>query len=285
MSKQALIQVFSGTIRDDEVQLVDARTLHQFLGVDSHFRTWVARRIKEYGFQDGEDFRSFLGESSGGRRSNEYHITLDMAKELSMVERNEKGRQARRYFIECEKRLRQIAPLDAEKIGSQTIGADGFRCLAAVVAGKVRALPAPVQRRAKAKLWAQVHAAFSVRSAQDIPATQLDAARNFVAAYAVEGEWLPQQKEGEFTLGYYEAQDINHLVHHVLWCVHRWSNGISAGVQAMNRPLWLSTFEHFQEMERTARRIERTQPALIGYFRERLSALRPDDCAAQGVLA
>ena len=172
-----------------------------------------------------------------------------------------------------------------ETVLSTTIGADGFRCLSTVVDGKVSFLPAPIRRKARAKLWSQLRAAFGVRRSEDIPAAQLDAARNFVAAYAVEGEWLPQQKEGEFTLGYYEAQDINHLVHHVLWCVHRWSNGISAGVQAMNRPLWLSTFEHFREMERTARRIERTQPALIGYFRERLSALRPDDCAAQGVLA
>ncbi|THG87119.1 phage antirepressor protein [Pseudomonas sp. A-1] len=73
-----------------------------------------------------------------------------------------------------------------------TIGTDGFRCLAAVVDGKVRALPAPVRRRAKAKLWAQVHAAFSVGRAEDIPAEQLDAARNFVAGYAIEGEFLGQ---------------------------------------------------------------------------------------------
>ena len=41
----------------------------------------------------------------------EYHITLDMAKELSMVERNEKGKQARKYFIECEKKLTQPKPM------------------------------------------------------------------------------------------------------------------------------------------------------------------------------
>lgn len=75
---------------------------------------------------------------------------------------------------------------------SATIGTDGLRCLAAVVDGKVRALPAPVRRRAKAKLWAQVHAAFSVGRAEDIPAAQLDAARNFVAVYAIEGEFLGQ---------------------------------------------------------------------------------------------
>jgi len=75
----------------------------------------------------------------------------------------------------------------------QTIGTDGFHVLSAVVAGKVRALPREIQRRATMKLWAQVHAAFNVRSAEDIPAAQLDSARNFIAAYALEGEWLPKE--------------------------------------------------------------------------------------------
>lgn len=75
----------------------------------------------------------------------------------------------------------------------QTIGTDGFHMLGAVVKGKVSSLPAPIQRRATAKIWSQTHAAFGVRSAADIPADQLDAARNFIAAYAVlEGEFIPK---------------------------------------------------------------------------------------------
>lgn len=66
----------------------------------------MARRIADYGFEDGKDFCSFLSESSGGRPSKEYHLSLDMAKELSMVERNEKGKQARQYFIVCERRAK-----------------------------------------------------------------------------------------------------------------------------------------------------------------------------------
>lgn len=72
----------------------------------------------------------------------------------------------------------------------QTIGTDGFHCLAAVVDGKTKRLPAALRRGAKNHLWSQVHKAFSVVTAEDIPANQLDAARNFVAAYALEGEWL-----------------------------------------------------------------------------------------------
>ncbi|KSW22778.1 MULTISPECIES: antA/AntB antirepressor family protein [unclassified Pseudomonas] len=214
---QELIPVFTGPIHNESTQLVDARSLHRFLSIDTDFRKWVARRIEEYGFQEGEDFRSFLGESSGGRRSREYHITLDMAKELSMVERNEKGRQARRYFIECEKRLQQVAPQEAATIRDQTIGTDGFHMLGALIKGKVSSLPAPVQRRATAKIWSQTHAAFGVRSAADIPAEQLDAARNFIAAYALEGEWLPKV-EVVSTVGPCEWSNVGALINCVEQC-------------------------------------------------------------------
>jgi len=190
---ESLIPVFAGALGAESAQLVDARSLHRFLSIDTDFRKWVARRIEEYGFQEGDDFRSFLGESSGGRRSREYHITLDMAKELSMVERNEKGRQARRYFIECEKRLHELAPADLRTIAGKTIGTDGFHMLGALIKGKVSSLPVPIQRRATAKIWSQTHAAFGVRTAADIPAEQLDAARAFIAAYALPGEWMPKE--------------------------------------------------------------------------------------------
>ncbi|WP_324710081.1 antA/AntB antirepressor family protein [Pseudomonas citronellolis] len=190
---ESLIPVFTGALGDDLAQLVDARSLHRFLGVDARFNDWVTRRIAEYDFQDGEDFYSFLSKSSGGRPSREYHITLDMAKELSMVERNEKGRQARRYFIECERRLHELAPADLRTIAGKTIGTDGFHMLGALIKGKVSSLPVPIQRRATAKIWSQTHAAFGVRTAADIPAEQLDAARAFIAAYALPGEWMPKE--------------------------------------------------------------------------------------------
>ncbi|RCM54452.1 antA/AntB antirepressor family protein [Pseudomonas aeruginosa] len=194
MNTQEMIPVFTGSIHNESTQLVDARTLHRFLEVDAHFKDWIARRIAEYDFQEGEDFCSFLSKSGGGRPRREYSITLDMGKELAMVERNEKGRQARRYFIECEKRLQQIAPHEAATIRGQTIGTDGFHCLAAVVDGKVRHLPSAIRRGAKNHIWSQVHKAFSVVTAEDIPADQLDSARNFIAAYALEGEWLPKDR-------------------------------------------------------------------------------------------
>jgi len=102
--KPDLIPVTARTVGQASVPTVDARALHMFLEVQTQFKDWIARRIEEYGFEDGRDFCSFLSESSGGRPANEYALCLDMAKELSMVERNAKGKQARQYFIECERR-------------------------------------------------------------------------------------------------------------------------------------------------------------------------------------
>ena len=85
---------------------VNARDLHQFLGVKTQFKDWINRRIEEYQFIKGQDFEVLLKNeqnSSGGRPAKEYALSLDMAKELSMVERTERGREARRYFIEMEK--------------------------------------------------------------------------------------------------------------------------------------------------------------------------------------
>lgn len=103
---RAMLDITSRHIGTDAVQTVNARDLHTFLEVKTAFKDWIARRIADYGFTDGLDFCSFLSESSGGRPANEYALSLDMAKELAMVERNDKGKQARQYFIECERRAK-----------------------------------------------------------------------------------------------------------------------------------------------------------------------------------
>lgn len=104
-----LIKLAPTEIGGETIQTVNARDLHAFLEVGSAFKDWIARRIQDYDFQDGKDFCSFLSESQGGRPSKEYAISIDMAKELAMVERNDKGKQARQYFIECE-RIAKAAP-------------------------------------------------------------------------------------------------------------------------------------------------------------------------------
>lgn len=81
---------------------LSARELYEFLEIKTHFKDWFPRMC-EYGFEQEKDFRSILSKSTGGRPSTDYEITLDMAKEISMIQRNEKGKQARQYFIEVEK--------------------------------------------------------------------------------------------------------------------------------------------------------------------------------------
>ena len=88
---------------------VNARDLHTFLEIGKRFTTWMEERIEQYEFAEGKDFLPILGESTGGRPNKEFLLTLEMAKELSMVERNEQGKLARKYFIECEKELKAAA--------------------------------------------------------------------------------------------------------------------------------------------------------------------------------
>lgn len=116
-----LIPLHSQTINGNTIETVSARELHSFLGVATRFNDWISTRIKEYDFTNNQDFVCFTENSvkpNGGRPSQEYYITLDMAKELSMVERNERGRQARKYFIECEKKLKgQTSSQPVQPIG------------------------------------------------------------------------------------------------------------------------------------------------------------------------
>lgn len=82
---------------------VSGRDLHRFLEVKTSYKDWFPRMV-EYGFVEDQDFSSFLSESSGGRPSTNHAMTLDMAKEVAMIQRTERGKQARQYFIEVEKR-------------------------------------------------------------------------------------------------------------------------------------------------------------------------------------
>ena len=103
-----LIPLHSQTIDGNAVETVNARELHTFLESKQDFSTWIKNRIADYDFVENQDFVRFHKKMEANNATLiEYHITLDMAKELSMVERTEKGKQARQYFIECERKLRE----------------------------------------------------------------------------------------------------------------------------------------------------------------------------------
>ena len=111
------IKTFNGSIQNQSVQFVNARDLHKLLGNGKQFSDWIQHRISKYGFAENLDFtvlhqlvnidRGFFGIRQ--ETLKEYHITLDMAKELCMLERSEIGRQARRHFIKMEQHAIALA--------------------------------------------------------------------------------------------------------------------------------------------------------------------------------
>ena len=103
-----LITISQSVIGNGEVNSVLGSELHAFLEVQTKFSDWIERRISEYDFLINSDFCSFLSRSSGGRKPTDYSLSMDMAKELSMVEKNAKGKEARRYFIQKEKEANSL---------------------------------------------------------------------------------------------------------------------------------------------------------------------------------
>lgn len=111
-----LIPVTDRLIGSHQVQTVNARELHEFLGNKRQFSDWVKQRIGEYKFIENQDFvivsQNCETITKDGQRRvtvrNDYFVSLNMAKELAMVERTDKGREARQYFIDCERQLYEL---------------------------------------------------------------------------------------------------------------------------------------------------------------------------------
>ncbi len=118
-------------------RLESARELYTFLEVKQQFSDWFKNRVIKYGFQEGVDYVEVEGFTKNAVKPNDdnfhkpmkvsrrgpvatdYAITLDMAKELAMVERTDKGKQARQYFIDAEKTLRAIADQQSTALSTE----------------------------------------------------------------------------------------------------------------------------------------------------------------------
>lgn len=103
-------------LNNQTVNAVNARDLHSFLESKQRFADWIKNRIEKYNFSEGTDFtqaidfgatekNDALESTTYGQGRIDYYLSMDMAKELAMVERNAKGKEAREYFITCEKKL------------------------------------------------------------------------------------------------------------------------------------------------------------------------------------
>ena len=114
-----LIPVKPGNIGGETASLVSAKKLHDFLEIGRDFTTWIKGRIGQYGFTAGVDFivvENLSSPVSGSAKyrqqiEHDYLITTDMGKELAMVERNDKGREVRRYFINCERQAKSVSAI------------------------------------------------------------------------------------------------------------------------------------------------------------------------------
>ena len=207
----ALIPVFTGTLADRTVQLCCARALHDFMQVRRDFTTWIKGRVRKFGFAAGEDFIAIsrspdlangkldspdlvnqVRGRGGDRKSTDYHRTLDMAKELSMVENNEQGRAARRYFIACERQALAVAqPTPYTVQPSDTLNEPQQIALRAMLESNVKCLPHAKQAGAMIKGWSKLKAHFGVPYRQ-IPAGEFEEALSIVARHVSEWELVDE---------------------------------------------------------------------------------------------
>jgi len=91
--------------------LVSAREIYNFLDVKTDFTDWC-KRMFEYGFEENKDYTILLkNKDKAISKTNpiDYALTLDTAKEISMIQRTEKGKEARQYFIACEQKLKEVS--------------------------------------------------------------------------------------------------------------------------------------------------------------------------------
>lgn len=186
----ALVPVFTGTLADRTTQLCDARTLHTFMQVKRDFTTWIKGRIRKFGFVANEDYLlTKSGEQlpSGTKYVHDYHLTLDMAKELAMVENNEQGRAARRYFIECERQALAAPATPYTVQPTDTLTEPQQQALRALLESNVKRLPHDKQAGAMVKGWSKLKAHFGVPYRQ-IPASEFTEAISIVARHVAEWE-------------------------------------------------------------------------------------------------
>jgi len=113
---QKLITISKVTLNGAEINSVNSREVHSFLESKQQYADWIKNRLAD--FNENEDFtvHKFM---NGKSTQIDYIVSMDIAKHLAMIERNEKGKQARQYFIECEKQLN--TPLTFEEMVKQTI--------------------------------------------------------------------------------------------------------------------------------------------------------------------
>lgn len=180
----------------DGMQFVNARELHESLGVGRDFTNWIKERIEKYGFSEGSDFTPVLAKSTGGRPSAEYIVSVNMAKELAMVENNDKGRELRQYLIKVETAWNtpEMIMARALQVANRTL--DAYRSRA-IEAERKNAVLMHVRKTYTA---GEIAKEIGLKSAQALNQALSDKK----IQYKQNGTWLPCAKYAEN--GYFEIK-------------------------------------------------------------------------------
>lgn len=196
-----------------QVRAVNARELHAFLHVGKVFAAWITERIAQYGFEQGRDFEVFSetgNNPSGGRPAKEYAITIDMAKELSMVERNEQGKKARAYFIECERVAHDVASIDPMQMLNDPAA---MRGLLLTYTEKVLALEAKVEEQGeKVAHLERIEAADGSMCLTDAAKT-LKLRPIDLIRFMDSRRWIYKRPQNKSWIGYHDKIASGHLEH------------------------------------------------------------------------
>lgn len=212
-------------VNENNEQLVSGRELYEFLEVATPYTQWFERMV-EYGFTENVDFIGLSQKSEkpqGGRPTIDHVMTIDMAKEISMIQRTEKGKQARQYFIQVEKEYRKELkktlsdPREQLRLfyqfGEQTavrvdaiekdvsilketmrisgkqeadIQRAGKQKVIEVLGGKESPAYESISKKVFANFWSEFKRYFSIPRYGELPCKQFDEALIFIA------EWLPE---------------------------------------------------------------------------------------------
>lgn len=167
------------------------------------------------------------------------------------------------------------------------IGVSGTNLVNGVISQKVAVLPTGIQRQARHKLHAILHTRFNVPRTELIPAEKLDVACEYLAAYALEGEFIPKPEAGRYVLSDSEMIIVSHICHSAAWVWYRWNQGIEQSVKHLNYGLHVKTFEHFQDLARQGRSLDRmlAEPFADLEARHKLGGMRPSHYTDLGLVA
>lgn len=189
MSQAQILPINQGAIGNISQQVIDGRILHNALGVRRDFSNWIKGRIEKYDFLENEDYEkkvnnfklAKIGEPKSLDNLNkaiEYTLSIGMAKELCMVENNEKGKLTRRYFIECERKLLN------ELFGKTELSIEQDNTLSTVAdrnpLDKLVKVWAKQTNQRFNECWRQVNANFNIESVSELPLAWIPDALKFV---------------------------------------------------------------------------------------------------------